>query len=136
MSQKELCIRVNQDVFQDGRTELLDELVTDDVVNHAAPEDSRHGREALAGVVNWVRGVFSDASYEIHQAIEEGDRVALHVTMRATHSGDGLGVPATGRRVTMEQMHFFRVEEGRVAEHWAVRDDAGVMRQLGSQDQA
>lgn len=131
-SAKDICIRINQEVFQEGRTELLDELVTDDFVNHAAPPDAQHGRDALAGTVKWIRSAFSGAEYEIHQAIAEGDHVALHVTMRAQHTGELFGRPPTGRRVEMDQMHLFRVAGGRVAEHWAVRDDAGLMRQLAS----
>ena len=129
-SAKELCIRINQDVFQGGRTELLDDLVTDDFVNHAAPPHARHGREALARTVEWLNGVLSGAEYEIHQALAEGDHVALHMTMRSRHTGEMFGHPATGRPIEMDQMHFFRVEGDRVAEHWAVRDDAALMRQL------
>jgi predicted ester cyclase len=127
---KDLCIRINQDVFQDGRTELLDDLVTDDFVNHAAPPHARNGRAALAGTVDWLQGVFSGAQYEIHRTVAEGDLVALHLTMRARHTGDLFGHPPTGRPVEQAQMHFFRVEGDRVAEHWAVRDDAALMRQL------
>lgn len=133
MAAKDVCIRINQEVFQEGRTELLDELVTDDFVNHAAPPHAQHGRDALAGTVKWLNGVFSDSEYEIHSAVAEGDQVALHVTMRARHTGEMFGRPPTGRSVEMDQMHFFRVaDDGRVAEHWAVRDDAGLMRQLAS----
>ena len=131
-SAKDICIRINQEVFQAGRTELLDELVTDDFVNHAAPPDAQNGRDALAGTVKWIHSAFSGTEYEIHQAIAEGDHVALHLTMRAEHTGELFGRPATGRRVEMDQMHVFRVAGGRVAEHWAVRDDAGLMRQLAS----
>lgn len=128
---RDVCIRINQEVFQEGRTKLLDELVTDDFINHAAPPDAQGGRAALAGTVNWLRSVFSDTRYEIHRAVAEGDHVALHATMRARHTGEMFGRPATGRPVEMDQMHFFRLaEDGRVAEHWAVRDDAALMRQL------
>ena len=53
--------------------------------------------------------------------------------MHATHTGDGLGgVKPTGKRVSAEQMHFVRFQDGKIVEHWAVRDDAGLLRQLGS----
>lgn len=42
-----------------------------------------------------------------------------------------MGIPATGDHVTMETIHIFRFEDGKIAEHWAVRDDLGMMRQLG-----
>ena len=49
-----------------------------------------------------------------------------------THSGHGLGLEPTGRRFEAEQMHMLRIADGRIAEHWGIRDDAGMMRQLGA----
>ena len=49
-----------------------------------------------------------------------------------THAGHGLGIEPTGRRFEAEQMHVIRVADGRIAEHWGVRDDAGMMRQLAA----
>jgi len=49
-----------------------------------------------------------------------------------THRGDFMGIPATGNRVTMEAIHIFRFDGGRMAEHWVARDDLGMMRQIGA----
>ncbi len=51
--------------------------------------------------------------------------------MRATHTGELFGNPPTGRSFEVEQMHMFRVADGRIAEHWSQRDEVGLMRQLG-----
>jgi len=51
--------------------------------------------------------------------------------MNGVHHGEFLGRPATGRRFSAGQIHLFRVADGKIAEHWAKRDDAGMMRQLG-----
>ena len=51
--------------------------------------------------------------------------------MSAVHNGEFMGRPATGKAFATEHIHLFRMEDGRVAEHWAVRDDLGMMRQLG-----
>jgi predicted ester cyclase len=59
--------------------------------------------------------------------------VAIRGTASGTHEGDELwGIPPTGKRFAVEQVHWFRVAEGKLAEHWAVRDDLGMMRQLGA----
>ena len=70
--------------------------------------------------------------YEVEDVFGSGDRVALRVTLDGTHAREFMGRPATGRSFSMGQTHIFRVEDGKVAEHWANRDDAGLMRQLSA----
>jgi predicted ester cyclase len=57
--------------------------------------------------------------------------VVIRGRTSGTHDGEFMGHPPTGRRFSVEQMHWLRVEGGKVAEHWAVRDDMGHARQLG-----
>lgn len=52
-------------------------------------------------------------------------------TMTGTHTGGGLGIPATGRAVRITGMTMSRVVEGRITEHWIYRDDIAMLRQLG-----
>ena len=128
---KDLCVRVNQELFGAGRLELADELFTPDFLDHEAPEGTPRGPGSAAGKVRWLHGALDDLEYEIEDVFGEGDRVALRVTLHATHAREFMGRPATGRRFSMTQTHIFRIEDGKVAEHWANRDDAGMMRQLG-----
>jgi steroid delta-isomerase-like uncharacterized protein len=127
----ELCIRVNQEVFGAGRLELADELLAPDFLDHEAPPDAPRGPESVKQTVRWLAAGLDDISYDVEDAFGEGDRVALRVTMHATHARDFMGRPPTGRRFSARQVHIFRVSDGRVAEHWAVRDDLGMARQLG-----
>jgi predicted ester cyclase len=128
----DLCIRVNQELFGDARLELAQELISPDFVDHEAPEGFPTGPEAARSTVNWLHGAFADMRYEVEDAFGSGDRVALRVTLHATHAREFMGKPATGRRFTMGQTHIFRIDDGKVAEHWANRDDAGLMRQLSA----
>jgi predicted ester cyclase len=89
----------------------------------------------------WLRGMFSDLRWEIHEAVADGDLVVLHVTMSGVHTGrytkyapDGTVVvdrPPSGRAFATTQSHWFRVAGGQVVEHWANRDDLGIATQLG-----
>ncbi len=74
---------------------------------------------------------FPDFRYEVEDVISEGDKMAVRDVFTGTHEGDFMGIPATGNHVTMEAIHIFRFENGRIAEHWVARDDLGMMRQLG-----
>ncbi len=53
------------------------------------------------------------------------------MTSRGTHTGEFMGKPATGKRFESEAIHLYRVENGKLSEHWAKRDDLGMARQLG-----
>jgi predicted ester cyclase len=82
-------------------------------------------------VLRWLRGAFADLSYEIRDAFGDGDRVAVRLTTTGTHTGEFQGMPPTGRQFQIEAIHIFRIQDGKVAEHWAKRDDVGLASQLG-----
>lgn len=73
---------------------------------------------------------FSDQRWEIHDVIAEGDKVVIRCTHSGIHTGEFFGVPPTGRPFAYTQMHIVRLRDGKSVEHWAVRDDASLMRQL------
>jgi steroid delta-isomerase-like uncharacterized protein len=130
---KQVCLRVNQEVFGQGRVELADELLTPDFVEHEGPPGAtQRGPEAVKRTVQWLRSAFDDISYDVEDLFGDGDRVALRVTMHGTHAREFMGQPATGKRFSVKQIHIFRMADGRVAEHWAARDDLGMMRQLSA----
>jgi steroid delta-isomerase-like uncharacterized protein len=107
----------------------IDELVSPDYLNHAARAEYR--RVGAKYSLNWLFSVFPDHRFDVEDAVAEGNRVAVRGTMSGTHEGELWGIPPTGERVAAQQTHWFRVADGKVAEHWAVRDDLGTMRQLG-----
>ena len=75
--------------------------------------------------------VFPDHRFDIDDAAADGETVAVRGTMTGTHEGELMGLSPTGRCVAAQQSHWFRIEDGKVAEHWAVRDDLGMLQQLG-----
>lgn len=99
------------------------------------------GREGMQKVFHGLFSAFPDFNFRIDEATSEGDRVVCKVTMTGTHLGEpalstafgGLlaGVAPTGRKVEVLQFHSFRVRGGEIIEHAAVRDDLGMMKQLG-----
>ena len=73
---------------------------------------------------------------EDHHVLTDGDLAAVHSTLHGTHVASTMpllaGVPVSGADVAWEFQHLFRIEDGRLAEHWACRDDLGLLRQLGA----
>lgn len=133
---KELVERASFEVFNEGNTDLLDEVVTDDYVLHdaASPETIR-GRDAFREYVETYRDAFPDLNATIDSIITEENLVAVRFTVRGTHEGPLPDVPElepTGKEVEVVGMEFDRIENGRIAETWQVYDALGLLRQLGA----
>jgi predicted ester cyclase len=110
---------------------LTDEIVSEDFVDHTNPPDMQRGREGHRAILALFHGSFPGLKFEIDDLFICGDRAAMRLTMRGTHTGEFFGIPATGRDVIVEGTHILRLSEGQVAEHWGTNDDLGMMRQLG-----
>jgi len=99
------------------------------------------GRDGMQKVFEALFSVFPDFTYRIEESTAEGDRVVCKVTMTGTHRGQptlpdifgGMlaGVAPTGKPVKVLQFHSFRIAGGQITEHAAVRDDLGMLMQLG-----
>lgn len=85
-----------------------------------------------AGFLSMFTTAFPDMQIAVEAAVSERDTVASRWTITGTHQGDFLGVPATGRQITMRGIDFSRVVDGKIAEHWAQFDVLGVMQQIGA----
>lgn len=123
--------RAYKDLWNQRNVEVVDELATEDFLNHAAPPDRQRGRQGLKDVVRMFESAFPDFRYEIEDVIAEGEKVVVRDVFRGTHQGNFMGIPATGKQVAMEAIHIYRFSEGKLAEHWVARDDLGMMQQLG-----
>ena len=127
---KEVSLRLVEG-FGQGRAEVIDELVAADIVDHGGFEGMPEGREGVKALFNAIRSAFPDLEISVTRAVAEGDFVVVHVTNSATMTGDFAGMPATGKHATWEAIHIDRISDGKVAEHWVVQDQLGMLQQLG-----
>ncbi|MBA2512955.1 MAG: ester cyclase [Solirubrobacterales bacterium] len=121
--------------FDAGDDSAVDELIHAEYRDHAAT-DGRSGQEGVRETLAWTRETFGDPRTVVEDLIASGDRVVARVRFTATQVGELDGVGATGRRLDVDHVHIWRVAEGRLAEHWMVRDDLSAMRQLGALEPA
>jgi predicted ester cyclase len=128
---KQIALRVLEELFEKGNLDAADELIHPDFVNHEAPPDNPQGPEGLKETVSWLRGLWGPMHADIEDVICEGDRVAARVTMHGKHLGEFLGQEPTGKEFAVEHIHIWRMDDGKVIEHWSVRDDLGQALQLG-----
>jgi steroid delta-isomerase-like uncharacterized protein len=117
-------------VFERGEMAAVDELVADDFVPHTYPGTT--DREGLKRAMERVSLGLADARFTIEDVIAEGDLVAVRLTSGATQVGEFMGMRPTGKRYEIEEIHIFRVADGRISEHWHQFDQLGMMRQLGA----
>ena len=129
---KAVARRVLEEIFPANDVEALREAVDEEFVNHEAPAGTPPGLGAITMYMTILNEAFSDQRWDIHDVLAEGDKVVIHCTHSGRHTGSFFGVPATGRRFAYKQMHIIRIRNGKGVEHWAVRDDASLMRQLTS----
>ena len=127
---KALVRRFIESVFESGDIAAVDELVAKDFVPHTYPGTT--DREGLKRAMERVSQGLADARFTIHDVIAEGDRVAVRLTSGATQVGEFMGMPASHKRYEIEEIHIFRVRDGRITEHWHQFDQLGMMRQLGA----
>jgi steroid delta-isomerase-like uncharacterized protein len=114
-----------------ARFDLLDEIVADDVVLHTPAPIGTPGRAGMRQLLGFFRAAFPVQHTEIHTLIAEGDLVVAHHTHYATHGGDFMGLPATGREVAVQGIEIYRVVDGRIAEMWHHDDMLSLFQQLG-----
>ena len=124
--------RYNDEVMNEGKVALIDELVSIDHTNHSPPGPDLHGTEALKQYVAAVRAAFPDLHFTVEEQIVVGDRVAVRWTARGTHRGTYLGVPATGRVVAVSGLSIHHFIDGRIDESWDQIDMLGLLQQLGA----
>jgi steroid delta-isomerase-like uncharacterized protein len=121
-----------EEVFNKGDLAIIDDLVAPDFLNYDVPPGmNNRGPDSTRQIVRMLRTAFPDLHFTIEELVAEGDTVAGRVTMSGTHLGPFQGIPATGRSFEQAHMHFVRFRDGKAIEHRAVRDDLGMMRQLG-----
>ena len=128
---KALVRRWFEQVWNKGRAESIDELLSDRSVVHGLGPDLR-GPSGFKPFHAAYRDAFPDLALHIEHMVADDDLVAVHWSATATHSGSGLGFAATGKPVKFSGMAFIRVEGNKLVEGWNSFDQLGMLQQLGA----
>jgi steroid delta-isomerase-like uncharacterized protein len=109
----------------------LDDLVVEDFVEQNPLPGQGPGRAGLRDVLGYMNSAFPDIRWEVQDTVVEGDRIATFSCWRGTHQGEFMGIPPTGRSVTVEAWTIDRYRDGQLAESRIIMDVAGLLIQLG-----
>jgi predicted ester cyclase len=124
-------------LMETGDAELARQIIAPNFVNEEAEDDPedverrQHGPEGFLATSRWLRDAFSNLRFELQETVAEGNTVMAAATMTGQHIGPFNGIAPTGRPITHKQVHIFTIADGQITSHRAVRDDLGLLLQLG-----
>lgn len=111
------------------------------MARHIAPDFVRHdpglpfevrGPQGVAQLHDALLPAFPDMALPLLDFVAEGDRVLVRLRVQATHTGAFGELAATGRRIDIDVLDLFKIENGVLVEHWALLDNLGMLKQLGA----
>lgn len=129
---KALVRRLVEEIINRRDMSVIDEIISPDFVeNEVLPPGIPPGREAPRLMFSMLHSAFPDFKATVEHLIGEGDKVVVHMTWTGTQKGEFMGIPPTGRRISIGVIDILRVADGELVEHWGIMDSAMMMQQLG-----
>jgi steroid delta-isomerase-like uncharacterized protein len=128
---KALMRRLIEEVINKGNTAVVEALVAEDHVGLDPSPGQEQGRAGLLAIIARMRTAFPDLEWTIEEQVAEGDKVAAYIVWRGTHQGEFLGIPPTGKRVTVPVMAFDHFVAGQCKATRILMDTMSLMQQLG-----
>jgi steroid delta-isomerase-like uncharacterized protein len=129
---RQIAYRFYEELWNKGNYDAAPELLHPDHFDHTMPlKDLPQGRDGVIDLMKTFRAAFPDLVMSVDTVIAQGDLVAEVLTLRGTHTGTFLGIPATGRSIEIKSVNLCRIEDGLVRERWGASDDLGMLQQLG-----
>jgi steroid delta-isomerase-like uncharacterized protein len=125
--------RLTADVLCRGDLDVFEDLFAEDYVNHNIPVPDLPGtKDGFRELVKATRHAFPDVVVHVDDVVVQGAVVVFRDHVRATSKGDFFGVPPNGSVLEWTEIHWLRIVENRIVEHWTNFDQLGILRQLGA----
>ena len=120
--------------YNQGNLAQAREMMSPNIVIHTMMGTVIRGSDDSLEQMQERRSIFPDICFTFEEVIAEGDKVVSRGTFTATHCGEFLGIPPTGKQVTSSVVHVDRLEDGKIVEHWSLGDLLSVLQQLCGED--
>ena len=121
-----------QEIYNNNNLETLSEVLVDDLLTPRIMPGIPPGLQGARAAHRIMLLGFPDYHTVIEDLIAENDKVAARITMTGTHTGDFMGIAATGIQVEYSGMYIVRIKSGMIVEHWGEEDDVSLLTQLGA----
>jgi predicted ester cyclase len=123
--------RFYDEVFNKKNRAAINDFFDPNFVDHAAPPGLPGGIEGAKQTLTMYLTAFPDLHFTVEDLIAEGDKVVARITTRGTQQGAFMGIPPTGKQVTVTAIDINRIVGGKFVEHWLNIDTLGLLQQLG-----
>lgn len=117
--------------FNEKNLDEFDQYFSPELVNHGLPPNLPPTREGTKMFASAFWGAFPDIQVSVEDMVAEDDKIVTRWSARATHQGDLMGIPPTGKNVQITGIAIDRFEGDQSVEHWEIADQLGTMQQLG-----
>lgn len=117
--------------FNGGAVQVLGEIVAEDFHDNSPMPGIPQGRKGFQMFVQALHNAFNDFHLTVRKMIAEDDMVVIIVILQGTNTGTLLGLPPTSKEATWTATHSYRLEKGKIVEHWGNIDMMSLMKQLG-----
>jgi steroid delta-isomerase-like uncharacterized protein len=113
---------------------MLDEHVTEDFVEHEemAGIQAGTGRDLAEQQISMMQRAISDLRFNVDELVQEDNKVVARVTVTGTHTGEFMGIPASGNKLEFRAIDVFHFRGDKISDHWGVTDSAAMMMQMGA----
>jgi steroid delta-isomerase-like uncharacterized protein len=132
LSNSQILHRFTSEFINTGSPAVAAELIAPQAEFHAPGMPPLRGPDGYLVLVGMLRAGFPDVQWTLEDVVSEGDKVAARYTMRGTHTGAFMGVPATGKAFSVTSMGIYRIANGQIVEEHGLPDMMGIMMQIGA----
>ena len=129
---KALMQRFYDEVVNAGNPDLIDELLDESFVEHEELPGFSNDREGVKQFFAMMLEAFDGLRIDVDAIYAEGDTAIARMTSRGNHTGEFMGIPASGRDVAVSVIDIIRFADGKGVEHWGIFDGASMMQQMGA----
>ncbi len=128
---EQIARKFPEEVISEKNIDLIDEIFTEDVIDHHSTFGKTRGREALKQTTEYFHSAFEGSSAKVEDILADENRVAIRWSGRGFHEGEFMGIEPTGKTYVIEVTMFARMQDGKIAERWLLEDTVDLLRQLG-----
>lgn len=125
---KTLVQQFFEEIINQRNLAALGQFISPAAVNHTVLAGLPQESSQFLGL---HLGAFPDVKATVEDVLADGDKVVARVSYRGTHRGTFMGIPPTGRQITVAGINIFRIADGKIVEHWGITDRISALRQLG-----
>lgn len=131
-AENKVIVQKVYEVINANELDGLDALIATDLTDHNPTPGVAPGLAGTKQTLSMYHAVFSDLRVTAEDMIANGDKVVARLTVKGTNTGEFMGLPPTGKQVTMSGIEMFRLADSKIVERWAEFDMMSLMQQLGA----